>query len=737
MLSGARRSAAKVWHLKVIGGLGLLFVLALVVIGVLSWRVHTNGSTTSAALDPMPVPAPLPTPSAKAMKALAQTLMSSVNATANPCTDFYEYACGGWLGTARIPSDKMAVSRTFTSIGDRNMALLRELMDESWPLIAPLYRSCMNEQTIESLGLGAYQPLIDKILGWQNVSDVYRLSGEIVSSVGVNLFWSQGVVVDIKQPHRYMVNIGEAGARLPAQSYYRDRNLMRVYTEHIARMLWLTGGEYGTKISAMAAAGRIVQLEQQIAAISQSGANARNPERQYNQFRPEEVFGSAEAWQQYATALGLSLSEGTRVNVESPLFMEAQLELIRKTPLKTLRSFAIWTTVQALSNYLPKRFQEEAFNFWGRVLRGLRSRPHRWQQCTNLVAQSLPDLVGRYYVQRAFSADAKSVSLDMIADVKAAWASAIRSTDWMDDQTRDAALGKLERVTDKIGYPSKWTDYSDLELRSNEFMKNAFHLAAFSWKLSLQRLYQNVSKDYWAMSADTVNAYYDPSLNSINFPAGIIQPPFFTGAAPPAVNFGGIGSVMGHELGHGFDDQGRQFDAHGKMAQWWTNASIAAFVERAQCFVDQYSAVRISENGDAHWEPHPTNRTSKPDGGPGGDKTMRINGYLTLGENIADNGGLRASYNAFKLHERKHGADSKLSELTGLNNERLFFLSYAQSWCQLQRADYTKLLLKSDPHSPNEARVLLPLANFPAFAAAYSCSVGAPMNPTTRCDNLW
>lgn len=726
-----RRTTVKRWTVCGVA-LIVLFALSLVAIAVLSWQLvrASSASQSDTIVEPTSGTAGI---SKEALATLATSLLTSVNSTANPCHDFYEYACGGWLENAKIPNDRVSVSRTFTSIADRNLAHLRQVMEENWPLIGPLYRSCMNEDAAEQFSLESFQTVINKLNEMENISDLFRVSGELVRTNGISLFWTQGVVVDIKQPTQHMFNVGEGGAQLPGKSYYHDPRMMEAYVGHIARMLSMYGGDVAPDTeTALSHAQAIVKMEKQIVSYSMTGAQARSPEKQYNRLDPRLMFPTPAAWNDFAAGMQLELPTDYRVNFESPQFMSSLFSLLYTTPLPNVRVYAIWSALRAVANYLPKPFQTETFNFFNRLLRGQKMPPARWQTCTNLVGQSLPDLVGRYYVQRAFSPNSKTVSLEMIDDVKAAWSVAIGAADWMDDATREAALGKLHGVTNKIGYPANWTDYSELSLQSGMFLENAFRLAEFSWQINLNRLGKAVSKDSWAMSADTVNAYYDPSLNSINFPAGIIQPPFFTPLAPAVVNFGGIGSVMGHELGHGFDDQGRQFDARGAMTQWWTNASIASFVDRAKCYIRQYSQVRLTDDGSIEWDL--LNATSAAiNRGPG----LRLNGVLTLGENIADNGGVRASFRAYRAFEARRGVDGQLSSLMKQSNDQIFFLAYAQSWCQLQRKDYTKMLIRTDPHSPSEVRVNLPLANFPEFAEAYQCPAGSPMNPAERCDNLW
>jgi len=366
-----------------------------------------------------------------------------------------------------------------------------------------------------------------------------------------------------------------------------------------------------------------------------------------------------------------------------------------------------------LHAYAPKlsaAYANETFRFFGQVLGGQAEDAARWKTCTELTDGALGDILGRYFVERAFSGSSKNITQQLIKLIEEAFGSNLGNLTWMDHETQENARIKLNMIVDLVGFPSKWTDYSSVSVKSDDFVGNYFRLRAFQWQETLKVLSGPVDKTRWQMTPPTVNAYYDPSYNTINFPAGIIQPTFFNASYPMAMNMGGIGMVMGHELTHGFDDQGRQYDGTGMLRNWWTPASLSRFEERATCLSKQYSEFKIAED--------------------------HVDGNLTLGENIADNGGIRIAYRAYKKFVERYGEQPQVPTTPALSNDQLFFLAFAQGWCSITTPQNAKERLITDPHSPPFARVLGPLQNYDKFSEAFKCPIGSKMNPVNKC-NMW
>jgi predicted metalloendopeptidase len=394
------------------------------------------------------------------------------------------------------------------------------------------------------------------------------------------------------------------------------------------------------------------------------------------------------------------------INVRTPEFFEALDQALATTEIEKLRTYLRWRLVDDMANQLPEAFVAANFEFYGAKLSGQKEIQPRWKRCVSGTSGALGEAVGRLYVHRMFAGDSKDKALEMIHDIEAAFEANLDGVVWMDDETRKRALVKLEAIRNKIGYPDRWRDYSGLRLTGDSYFGNALAASAFEFDFQANKAGEPVDKAEWPMTPQTVNAGYNPLGNEIIFPAGILQPPFFHRDFPAAMNYGAIGLGIGHELTHGYDDQGRKFDASGKLQEWWEPEVSARYEQRAQCVADYYSRYEVE---------------------PG----VNVNGELTLGENIADIGGLKLAFNAYRMWQQRHGEPG--SPIEGLTDEQLLFVAAAQTWCAKESPEFLRMQVTTDPHSPSQFRVLGPMANVPQFAAAFGCEPGQPMRPQEIC----
>eukprot|EP00898_Chlorokybus_atmophyticus_P008386 jgi/Chlat1/8549/Chrsp82S07948 len=648
---------------------------------------------------------------------LVNIVKSTMDTSQDPCEDFYEYSCGGWLKTTELPADYARYARSFSVIDEHNLEVLKQVLEEGWPLIGPMYESCMNTSVIDSVGLKPLQPF------WDDVSNTTR-SEDLVKWLaakglyGVPTLYGAYIANDARDPTRVIFQFTQGGLGLPDRDYYLEDSLSgmkEAYQNHIAKMFTIAGF---TEDDAKSNASAIVDLETEIAKIALPRDQLRDPQATYNKYAVEQLKDLAPNLYLKEGMLANGVPESALsvpVNVEVPKFFTDLSSLVGNTSAEKLKAYTRWSVLNAIANKLGSELQNEDFDFYSRQLSGVAERSPRWKECAGVVDSLLGEALSHYFVERAFPGDSKTVAQDLVDRVENAMELRIPNLDWMDDSTRAAALKKLSMVANLIGYPTKWDSYEGLSIKASTYFDNIVAGVERSARKAAQRVGQPADRSEWFMTPSTVNAYYDPSQNQMVFPAGIIQPVFYNLSYPAAMNYGGIGMVIGHELTHGFDDQGRQFDGTGNMTEWWTKDVEREFTKRADCLANQYSGFTV----------------------PGPDeKSVHINGNLTLGENIADNGGLKLAYEAYHSYIQEKGAEKQL--LPDLSNDQLFFLAFAQSWCTLQRPQDAQRQVKTDPHSPARYRVLGPIINNPAFAEAFKCKSGSAMAPSSshRC-TVW
>lgn len=652
---------------------------------------------------------------ADAPKKIAGFDPAAMDLTAKPCEDFYQYACGGWLKANPIPSDQSRWGR-FNELSERNKEILRGILEDAAAQKAPkneptrrigaLYASCMDEGAVESAGLKPLTPAFSAINSLKSSKDLAPLLGRL-HRAGVNAGFGYGAEQDYKDSTSVIAIVDQQGVGLPDRDYYlkdddaKMLELRRAYEWHAARMFGLAGS---TPKEAAEEAAAVMRVETALAKASMDRVARRDPMNTYHKMTRAELQSLAPgfSFERYLDAVGGPSWKA--VNASSPDFIKGFDEVLKNAPLADLQAYLRWRVLSAASMWLNRAVVDEAFDFFGRRLTGAKELKPRWKRCVDLVDNYLGEDLGRGYVEKTYPPETKKKMDALVVAVEKALEEDIAALDWMTPETKKKALAKLGTMGNKVGYPEKWRDYSAVKIDRADLLGSIRSAIEFEHLRQLRKIGKPVDRKEWHMTPPTVNAYYNAQMNDINFPAGILQPPFFDPEMPEAVNLGGIGMVIGHELTHGFDDQGRKFDLKGNMEDWWTEADAKAFESRAQCFVDQYSAYEVV---------------------PG----VNLNGKLTLGENTADNGGLLVAGLAVdKL---------PTSELyQGFTPRQLMYLGFSQIWCQNRTEQIARMHAQTDSHSAARFRVIGTLSNSPEFAKAFSCKAGDKMVAAKAC-RVW
>lgn len=650
-------------------------------------------------------------------KAIADGVMSVMDEAQDPCMDFYQYACGGWLDATELPGDRARYVRSFDVIREQNLATLRALLEDSEPAYAAgddrakaraYYDACMDQDGREAKGL---EPLGEELakLDALRIKDTASLIEHVAElhSSGARPLFSMWTTPDAKNPEVYTARLSQGGLGLPDRSYYleaRHADTLVAYEALIAETFVLFGEE---EASAKKIAQLIVMQETNLANFSKPRAELRDPDKTYNKrtLAELEAMSPSIPWSTYFEARGL---DPEYVIVSVPEFIEQLDEVFAKVPPNFYATYLKWNVMRSASSALTADFEAKMFEFYGKRLGGQKEQRDQWKRCVRATDRSMGEALGQMYVDSTFSKNAKTTARAMVGTIKDAFEDNLPNIDWMDDATRTVALEKLGTFTDKIGYPDEWRDYSSVPVTPTTYFANARAMARFNIAHRVNRIGQPVDKKEWFMSPPTVNAYYTPFGNQIVFPAGILQAPFFDERFPMAMNYGGIGMVIGHEITHGFDDGGRKFDARGMLRPWWPADVSTRFEERAQCVDDYYSTVEVQ---------------------PG--KT--INGKLTLGENIADIGGIRLAHRGY---QRWLEQAPETSPIDGMSNDQLFFIAFAQSWCALTAEEEEARRLITDSHSPPKWRINATLSHVPEFHAAFQCGQDTAMHAEKVC-KVW
>jgi endothelin-converting enzyme/putative endopeptidase len=645
--------------------------------------------------------------------------LKAMDPSANACVDFYQYACGGWLAGNPIPADQASWSVYGKLYRDNQQFLWGILADLGRPAaarsaiqqkIGDYFASCMDESAIERQGAAPLEPLLAQIAGLETRSGLPALLAALQIATGSSRFlFGLDANQDFADSSQVIAFVSAGGLGLPDRDYYTDDDaraaaLRQAYREHVARTFGLLGE--GPAAAAHDAA-TVMRIETRLARASLTRVERRDPYKLYHKL---DMAGLARltpqfAWTPYLQAL--NLEAGTGVNVTEPHFFQALDRVLSDFSVTDLKTYLRWQAAHWAAPYLAGAFERERFDFFEHRLRGVPVQQARWKRCVTHVDQQLGDALGQEFVARTFGPELKAATLKMTRQIEDAMRQDIGQLTWMSAATQRQALAKLDSIINKIGYPDRWRDYGSVEIRAQDFFGNALRATAFGSRRQLAKIGKPLDRTEWAMTPQTVNAYYDPQMNDINFPAGVLQPPLYDPAMDDAPNYGDTGGTIGHELTHGFDDEGRKFDAQGNLKDWWDAADTREFEARTNCIVDQYAEYVVVDE-------------------------VHINSRLTLGEDVADLGGLILAHMAWVAQTAGQSAAPR----DGLSPEQRFFVGYAQWACENNRPDNLRLQAKLDPHSPGRYRVNGLVANMPEFQRAFSCPVNAPMVNKTRC-RVW
>ena len=649
---------------------------------------------------------------------------TSIDKTADPCSDFYKFACGRFEANHPIPSDQGDVDQ-FYALDNVNTQSMRGILEKASAggasrspdaqKIGDYYQACMDVKAIDSKDLTPMQPLLGEIEGLGNgmmaKRDLPKVIGDL-QRVGVDVFFGYGEQQDYKDASKQIAFVAQSGLGLPEKDYYlrtgaKDAEIRKQYVAHVAKMLTHAGS---TPDQAAKDADAVMAFETKLAQASLGVTDLRDPEKTYH-LEPIATFESklpGVNFEQFQAAV--HSPSITEINDSTPGFFPALVLAVRDTDMRVLKAYMRYHTLSTFARRLPTRFDDEDFEFNSHQLNGVPEKPARWKRCSNAVNGALGEALGKVYVEQYFAGDSKAKMLQMVGDIEHAMDSDIDSLTWMSAPTKVRAKEKLHAVANKIGYPEKWRDYSSLAVKPDDAVGNEQRANAFENDRQLNKIGKPVDRGEWGMTPPTVNAYYNSSMNDINFPAGILQPAFYDPKQDDAVNYGHIGAVIGHELTHGFDDEGKKFDGKGNLSDWWTPDDTKNFEARTDCLVKEYG-----------------NFTAVDD--------VKVNGKLTLGENTADNGGLVLAYMAYLERAKQSGVDLT-AKTDGYTAPQRFYIAFAQNWCENSRPETVRSQVLQDPHAPDHFRADGAIVNQPGFADAFGCKKGSAMVPVNSC-RVW
>jgi putative endopeptidase len=644
---------------------------------------------------------------------------ASIDTGADPCNDFYKFACGNFAKNHPIPSDQPDTDE-FYQIYNVNTQALNGIVTKlaaggasrtpNEQKIGDAYAACMDLTTIEKKNLAPIQPMLDEIDRTGKMG-LATLSGKL-QRLGVNAFFSYNQMQDYKDATKQIAAIDQGGLGMPEKDYYlrtgdKDKTLREQYVAHITKMLTFAGD---TPQKAAVEASAILEFETTLAKASQDITERRDPAKVYHLKTMAEFEKTIPHVDFNGFLDAIHSPHVTELNVVNPDYMPALMQAIMATDIATLRAYLRYQVITRFASHLPKRLDSENFDFYGRKLEGQPEQPPQWKRCSQSVDGALGEALGQVWVQQYFAGDSKAKTLEMVTDIEHAMDKDLDQLDWMSPETKVRAKEKLHAVTNKIGYPDKWRDYSSLSIVRDDAVGNSARALAFENDRQLNKIGKPVDKLEWGMTPPTVNAYYDPSMNNINFPGGILQPAFYDPKIDDAVNYGHIGAIIGHELTHGFDDQGKQFDGNGNLADWWTAEDTKKFEVRTGCLANKYGSFVAVDD-------------------------VHVNGKLTLGENTADNGGVLLAYMAYMERAKKDGVDLN-KKIDGFTSPQRFYIAYAQNWCENSRDESTRTRVLTDPHSPDHFRANGAIVNQPGFGPAFGCKQSSPMVPAHSC-RVW
>lgn len=666
-------------------------------------------------------PAMLAQSDAKPLTALPYTPSLDVGAmdkTVNPCEDFFRYTCGNWIRKNPIPADQASWD-VYAKLGTENLQYLWGILLEAGDgarkrtqeeqQIGDFFHACMDEASIEKAGIAPLRPALEAIAGLKSKQEMAAVIAAEHTGDGSDALFGFGSNQDFANSQQVIAFAAAGGLGLPDRDYYVKTDAKSVetrekYVQHVARMFELLGEDAA---KAKVDAGVVMAIETELAKASLTRVEKRDPYNLFHKLTSAEFKALAPDfdWDAYYSHIGLAAP--AVVNATEPAFFKALEQQLVVHDLADWQTYLRWHLVRAEAHYLPAAFDRENFNFYSKYMQGVEQMPPRWKRCVRLVDANLGEALGRVYVAKTFPPEAKQTTLKMTREIEQAMSDEIRALPWMGDETKQHALEKLHTIVNKIGYPDKWRDYSSVVVSRDDFLGDVSRGTAFEAHRQLARIGKPVDRSEWNMTPPTVNAYYDPQMNDINFPAGVLQPPLFDIKLDMAPSYGDTGGTIGHELTHGFDDEGRQFDAQGNLKDWWTKKDAEEFEKRVNCVRSQYAQYTVVDE-------------------------IKINSKLTSGEDVADIGGTLLAWLAWKASTKGW----TLEPVDGLSPEQRFFVGYAQWACGSERPEVLRLRAVTDPHSPLQYRVNGVVSDLPDFAKAFACKAGQPMVRAEAC-RIW
>ena len=658
--------------------------------------------------------------SASSAKPGAGFSLDNIDKSIDPCVDFYQYACGNWIKNSEIPADRPAW-QSFSELNESNLAIERRILEKAEAggaarnaidqKIGDLYGSCMDEKAVEAKGIAPIKPELERIAAVKDKGALIEEIGHLRLVGGTSLF-SFYANSDLHNADQVIAYIDQGGLSLPDRDYYikddADKVEMRKHLTEYATQLFTLAGQ--TPQQAADSAQTVLLVETVLAADAMDRTKRRDPKTHDHKMTREEAVAMAPDFylNRYFAAVGAP--SFTAMNVSNPDYFKQVDGVVAALPLDSLKTYVSWHVLRASAPWLSQPFVDADFKM-RQALTGQKQNQDRWKRCVNLVDGSLGEALGQRYVEATFGAEGKQRMLKMVDALEKSLDEDIQSLSWMSDDTKKQAKVKLQAIRNKIGYPDQYRDYSSVTIKADDLIGNVHRANEFEAKRVIAKIDKPLDRKEWGMTPPTINAYYSGSYNEIVFPAGILQPPFFDKTMDDAINFGGIGLVIGHELTHGFDDQGRKFDPTGNLRDWWTEQDGKEFEKRVSCVADEYSNFMAVDN-------------------------MKLNGRLTLGENTADNGGARIALMALEhmIADDKTGKEGQ--SIDGYTPEQRFFLGFGRVWCEKQRPEYLRVQVSTNPHSPGKYRVDGVVENMPEFQKAWGCKAGQPMVAENAC-HVW
>jgi putative endopeptidase len=652
--------------------------------------------------------------SAAQSKPLVSFDVNAMDKSIDPCNDFFEFACGNWIKNNPIPADQPSWGR-FNELHEHNQLVLRGILDKysvddskrssNQQKIGDYYSSCMDETAINAKNLAPLQPLLDRIDGLKDKSQLPMLMGYLHTN-GVHALFDFGSEPDAKDSRMQIAGTDQGGLGLPDRDYYlktdaKSVELRNKYVEHMTKMFTLLGE---SPAKAAADAKTVLNLETELAKASMDRVERRDPNKVYHKMTTAQLqeLSPNFIWKDYFA--NIDSPSFSSLDVSVPDFVKGMNQTVQTASLDDIKTYLRWHALHSAAALLPNAFVDENFAFYGKTLTGAKELRPRWKRCVQFTNADLGEALGQAYVAEAFPPESKAAALKMVHEIEAALKSDIGELSWMTPETKKQALDKLAKVQDKIGYPDKWRDYSKLTIIRGDALGNALRANEFEFNRQLQKISKPVDRLEWEMTPPTVNAYYSDLENNINFPAGILQPPFYDPKIDDAVNLGGIGAVIGHELTHGFDDAGSQFDADGNLHNWWTPKDREQFDSLESCFTNEYDSFVAVDD-------------------------VHERGKLELGENTADNGGLRIAHMALL----DILASNPQKPTDGYTPQQRFFVGWGQIWCESYTPEFAKLIAETNEHALGKFRVNGVVSNMPEFQKAFGCKADAPMVRKPAC----